>query len=71
METTTLSPGASARRLFSTMVARADGENHLTLTGTLNLAVDRQSTRFRDASNIRELQSQGWISQADDGGWSF
>lgn len=69
-----IKPGPTARSLFGQMAARAEtGDHfhraHLSMVNTLELAVERSSAGKRDSSEIHELQAEGWIKQAPDGGW--
>ena len=65
---TRITPSASARDLFNKMVARADNL-HLSMSSTLELAVDRKRQGRNDAEEIYELQHEAWVQQARDGGW--
>jgi hypothetical protein len=51
------------------MVQLTDGEPHLDLTQTLELSVERVRAGHRDHAEIAELEAQGWVRKADDGGW--
>lgn len=65
---TTIIPSASSRDLFNRMVARSE-KLHLSLSSTLELAVDRTREGHKDSVEIYELQSQHWVRKAEDGGW--
>lgn len=68
---TKIKPGTSARRLFSTMVARSDEDMHLSLAESLHLSVARRRDGRdpRAAEEIAELIEQAWIEPHQDGGW--
>lgn len=68
---TKITPSPEARALFSNMVARATSGRvlHLPMTRTLELAVERRRAGQHDTEEVRELQQEGWIKQARDGGW--
>jgi hypothetical protein len=69
-----ITPSPEARRLFSSMVARADGpgDRIVSLASTLALSVRRRQMGTLDSKEVRELQEQGWIApDEDDGGWKI
>lgn len=63
-----IKPSPEARKLFNQMVNRADTNLHISLTDSLDLAIERNSPT-RDRAEVRELEEEEWIDEAPDGGW--
>lgn len=63
-----IQPSSQARALFGQMVARSD-DGALDIEKTLELSMDRLSAGHRDGEEIFELEEEGWISPAEEGGW--
>jgi len=64
-----ISPSPEARQLYMKMVNKADENMHLSLTNTLALATQRTREGLTDAGTVLELEQEGWIGHAWDGGW--
>lgn len=66
-----VNPSPEARQLFNKMVAKGDGEGHLPLESTLELAVEmfRNGQHPRQVPEVMELEHCHWIEPAGDGGW--
>lgn len=63
-----IQPSSEARCLYGQMVARSD-EGALSLQKTLELSMDRLGAGHRDGDEIFQLEDEGWISPAEEGGW--
>ena len=68
---TTSIPSPPACELYVEMALLAE-EDHLSLVNTLRLALSRaEQGHHSDVFEVRELLARGWISGADDGGWTI
>ena len=66
-------PSATARQLYGQMVARSDDNLILTVSGALNLSIERQRAGMSTQAEgeMTELLAAGWVTTHSSGGWDL